>query len=74
MMPLLKFNGKNLLYTGDLNTRDSRLLKRPNLELPKIDYLITESTYSDREHPDRKSQEKELIQIINDTLAVEVFA
>lgn len=70
-MILLNLNSKNLLYTGDLKTTDTRLLKKADLELPKIDYLITESTYADREHPDRKSQEKELIKIIDETLAVD---
>ncbi|MEM5766531.1 MAG: MBL fold metallo-hydrolase [Candidatus Aenigmatarchaeota archaeon] len=70
-MILLNFNNKNLLYTGDLKTTDTRLLKKADLNLPKIDYLITESTYSDREHPDRKSQEKELVKIIESTLAID---
>lgn len=71
MMPFLDFGGKTLLYTGDINTMGTRLLKKADLELPRVDYLITESTYADRDHPDRKSQEKELVQIINDTLAVD---
>ncbi|MEM5836679.1 MAG: MBL fold metallo-hydrolase [Candidatus Aenigmatarchaeota archaeon] len=70
-MVLLDFKDKNLLYTGDFKTTDTRLLKRAELDLDKVDYLITESTYSDREHPDRKSQEKELIKIIEETLAVD---
>lgn len=70
-MILLNLEGKNLLYTGDLKTTDTRLLKKAEKELPKIDYLITESTYSDREHLDRKSQERELVTMINETLAVD---
>jgi putative mRNA 3-end processing factor len=70
-MILLNLNGKNLLYTGDFNTRDTRLLRKADENLPKIDYLITESTYSDREHPSRESQEKELIRIMEETLAVD---
>jgi len=70
-MTFLNFGDKNLLYTGDLKTTDTRLLEKADEDLPKIDYLIIESTYSEREHPDRKSQEKELIKIINETLAVD---
>jgi len=70
-MSFLKFGNKTLLYTGDFNTRDSRLLKKADENFPKLDILITESTYSDRNHPDRKSQEKELVKIINSTLAVD---
>ncbi|MEM7820425.1 MAG: beta-CASP ribonuclease aCPSF1, partial [Candidatus Aenigmatarchaeota archaeon] len=61
----------NLLYTGDFKTTDTKLLTKADEDLPEIDYLITESTYSDREHADRKSQEKELVRIINDTISNE---
>lgn len=71
LMPLLDFGNKTLLYTGDFNIKDTRLLKKADLNLPKIDILVTESTYADREHADRKSQEKELKKIIDDTLAVD---
>jgi len=70
-MVLLNLNGKNLLYTGDLKTTDTRLLERADEDLPKVDYLITESTYSEREHADRKSQEKELVKMVRETLAVD---
>lgn len=71
LMPLLDFGDKTLLYTGDFNIKDTRLLKKADLDLPKIDILITESTYANREHADRKSQEKELKKIVEDTLAVD---
>ncbi len=70
-MPFLEFDGKTLLYTGDFNTNDTRLLKRADTNLPQVNTLITETTYADRDHPDRKLQEKELVGIINDTLAVD---
>jgi putative mRNA 3-end processing factor len=70
-MILLNLGDKNLLYTGDLKTTDTRLLERADEDLPKVDYLIIESTYAQREHPDRKSQEKELIKTINETLSVD---
>jgi len=67
----LDFHEKTLLYTGDLKTTDTRLLEKADSDLPKVDILITESTYADREHPDRKKQEKEMVGIIRDTLAVD---
>ncbi|MEM7821245.1 MAG: MBL fold metallo-hydrolase [Candidatus Aenigmatarchaeota archaeon] len=67
----LDFGNKTLLYTGDYNTNETRLLNGANLNLPKIDFLITESTYSDRNHPKRKTQEKELVKIISETLSVD---
>jgi putative mRNA 3-end processing factor len=71
LMTLITSQSKNLLYTGDFNSIDTRLLKKADFDLPKIDVLITESTYSDRDHPPRKSQEKELVKIIKETLAVD---
>jgi len=70
-MVLLNLGDKNLLYTGDLKTTDTRLLEKADEDLPRVDHLIIESTYADREHADRKSQEKELVRIINETLAVD---
>lgn len=67
----LEFGGKTLLYTGDLKTTDTRMLRKADLNMPEVNTLVTESTYSDRDHPDRKTQEKELIRTINDTLAVD---
>jgi putative mRNA 3-end processing factor len=71
MMPFLDFGKKTLLYTGDVNTRATRLLKKADEKIPETDTLVTESTYSERDHPDRKQQEKQLIQIIEDTLSVD---
>lgn len=65
----LDFGKKSLLYTGDYKTTDTRLMEKADTDLPRVDYLITESTYSDREHPDRKSQEKELVRIVNETVS-----
>ncbi len=62
-----KYN--TLLYTGDFNTKDTQLINGSDTRLPELDILITESTYADREHPDRKKQEKELIKIVQSTLA-----
>ena len=71
MMVFLKTEGKSILYTGDFKTTDTRLLKKADQDLPEVDVLITESTYSEREHPDRKDQEKQLIETINNTLSVD---
>lgn len=68
-MPFLDTGKKKILYTGDYKTTDTRLMKGADTNLPKVDVLITESTYCDREHPDRKSQEKELVEIVHSTLA-----
>jgi len=70
-MPFLDTGGKTILYTGDYKTADSRQLKKADMNLPDVDVLITESTYAYRDHPDRKTQEKQLVETINNTLAVD---
>lgn len=69
MITVLECDGKKIMYTSDFNSDNTRLLKAADTKLPAVDVLITESTYSDRDHPDREKMEKELIKIINDTLA-----
>jgi putative mRNA 3-end processing factor len=68
---LIESQGKKVLYTGDFNDMDTRLLKGMNFEIEGVDALIMESTYSEREHPPRESQERELVRIIEDTLALD---
>lgn len=60
---------KTVLYTGDFNTEDTRLVKGADKRLPKVDALITETTYADRDHPDRHKEERNLVKMVNDTLA-----
>jgi putative mRNA 3-end processing factor len=68
-MIFLDFGKKTLLYTGDFNTIDTRLVKKYDERIPEVDYLITESTYSDREHPDRKREERRLVRMVRETIA-----
>ena len=68
-MIMMKNNGKNILYDGNFNTLDTRLLAGCDLDLPKVDCLITESTYAKREHPDRKATEEDLVQMVNETIS-----
>jgi len=65
---LLEAQNKRILYTGDFNLSDTRLIKGADLDLPEVDALITESTYSDREHPDRLKEERKMIEAIQETL------
>lgn len=60
--------GKKIFYTGDTKLEPTRLLN--GCKLPSAaDVLITESTYSDREHPDREEEEKKFIGSIEEALA-----
>jgi len=53
-------------YTGDIG-RDSNYLLRPPAAFEQCDYIITESTYGDRLHKDKKGAEEELLHIIHHT-------
>ena len=69
-MILLEADGKRILYTGDFNTNESLLLNPADVDIPPgIDVLITESTYGDREHLNRKKQREDFIQSIKATIA-----
>lgn len=53
---------RHILFTGDLNTIDTRLLH--GAKPVKCDILFLEGTYAGKEHPERKELEKEFIQKI----------
>ncbi|VVB52379.1 Ribonuclease J [uncultured archaeon] len=59
-------SGHSILYSGDVQTADSRLLK--GCSLPHADTLILESTYGDRNHPDRSETVNRLMGSIKETL------
>jgi len=53
-------------YTGDIGRPENYLLRPPDA-FPQCDYLLTESTYGDRLHQDKKGAESELLRIVNYT-------
>jgi len=58
---LIEAEGKRLLYTGDFNTQDTRLLKGAEMEYKDLDAVIIESTYAHEEHTERRELEKNFI-------------
>jgi putative mRNA 3-end processing factor len=68
-MIFVEGKGTNVFYTGDFNDIDTRLLDGCEKNLPKVKNLIIESTYSDREHPDRKREEKEFVRMVEETIS-----
>ena len=56
-------------FTGDLGRPSARLIRHPE-PFPQCDYLITESTYGDREHPQVFDAEEELWKVVHDTCEV----
>ncbi|MGB4588764.1 MAG: MBL fold metallo-hydrolase [Clostridiaceae bacterium] len=55
-----------LVYSGDLGNLGIPLMKEP-VKISETDFLIMESTYGNRIHPDSSSEKEELVKIINDT-------
>ena len=64
----IKENGevKTLGFTGDIGRPDRPIIKDP-VQMPPVDYLITESTYGDRLHESNPEQADELLRIIKHT-------
>lgn len=64
-MVLFVYNGKRILFTGDLGNSPSPIL--PDTEkVPNVDYLIMESVYGDRNHESRDDRRKFLEETIED--------
>jgi len=65
----LEANGRKILYSGDINDRETRLLDAAQMGY-SADALIIESTYGDPadRHPSLKDASNQLIQIIQTTL------
>ncbi|KYK26070.1 hypothetical protein AYK26_01330 [Euryarchaeota archaeon SM23-78] len=60
-MILVEAEDKKILYTGDTKLRTTELVKGPTLDYKDIDMLIIESTYGDRELPDRNETRKRFL-------------
>jgi putative mRNA 3-end processing factor len=58
---LIEAEGKKLLYTGDFNTTDTRLLEGARMEYGDLDAVIIESTYADEDHTERLELEKRFV-------------
>lgn len=65
---VVEMDDKKIMYTGDFRSAESSLFAGYDKDLPKVDYLIIESTYGSQEHIPRKKIEEELILEINNTL------
>jgi putative mRNA 3-end processing factor len=59
---IAEHEGKKLFYTGDINTRGSKLLRPADLDFGEIDMMIIESTYSQTDQMPREQSEKQLIE------------
>jgi len=65
---LLETEGKRVLYTGDFNTVDTRLLEGAKMEYGDLDAVIIESTYADEDHTERLELEKRFVDEVTDVV------
>ncbi len=61
----LTYNGKKLVFTGDLGNSPSVLL-RDTEQITNADYIITESVYGDRNHEGREERRNNLVKELNE--------
>lgn len=59
---------KRILYTGDLNTINTRLVEGLKPKYPDVDVLITESTYSQHNHNPRDELEEGFLKKVKERL------
>lgn len=67
-MVLLDNGVKRILYTGDINTIETRLVSPADLSNVDAEILIIEGTYADTEHPERSEVERDLIDSIREVI------
>jgi putative mRNA 3-end processing factor len=65
---LIETEGKRLLYTGDFNTANSRLLEGASMNYGDLDAVIMESTYANEDHTERSELEKRFVESVTDVV------
>ena len=65
---LVETGGKRLLYTGDFNTADSKLLAGATMDYGDLDVVITESTYANEDHTERLELEKRFVEAVTEVV------
>ena len=62
----IESRGKKVFYTGDVKYVPTDLMFGADTDVTDVDVLISESTYSYKNHPDRNELKKKLLEIIED--------
>ncbi|MCJ7761937.1 MBL fold metallo-hydrolase [Candidatus Bathyarchaeota archaeon] len=65
---LVETGGKRLLYTGDFNTDDSKLLTGATMDYGDLDAVIMESTYANEDHTERLELEKRFVESVTEVV------
>ncbi len=59
---LIEADGKKILYTGDYNMEDSKLLTGASMDYGDLDAVVTESTYASEDHTLRPELERSFVE------------
>jgi putative mRNA 3-end processing factor len=65
---LVEGEGKKVLYTGDFNLEDSKLLTGASMEYGDLDAVVMESTYANEDHTSRPELEKRFVDACTDVV------
>ena len=57
-----------LAFAGDLGRKDGIILPAPQMPKSKINYLMIESTYGDRIHPERQQEINKLFSLVSEAI------
>jgi putative mRNA 3-end processing factor len=68
VQPLLEAEGKRVLFTGDFNITDTRLLAGAKMDYGDLDAVIIESTYATEEHTERARLESDFVEACTDVV------
>jgi putative mRNA 3-end processing factor len=65
---LVETDGKRLLYTGDFNIADSKLLEGASMNYGDLDAVVMESTYANEDHTERSELEKHFVESVTEVV------
>jgi putative mRNA 3-end processing factor len=65
---LVEGEGKRVLYTGDFNLEDSKLLAGAKMDYGDLDAVVMESTYANEDHTNRPELEKRFVDSATDVV------
>ena len=64
---LLEVGGKRILYTGDINFEETELMQAADTRIRDVDIIISESTYSYKNHPKKHELADKLRELSQET-------
>jgi putative mRNA 3-end processing factor len=62
---LIEADGKKILYTGDFNTEETKLLAGATMNYGDLDAVVIESTYANEDHTPRLELERNFVEACN---------